>query len=70
MKVRPLIGGFRFFQLVSFSAFETRSLPALTHSYPRHFTFYVAHPNRSIQLFRSAASPSRAILEKGDQKSI
>jgi hypothetical protein len=24
--------------------FETRSLPALTRSYPRHFTFYVAHP--------------------------
>jgi hypothetical protein len=34
----------------SFSAFETRSLPALTRSYPRRFTFYVAHPNRSIQL--------------------
>jgi hypothetical protein len=27
---------------------ETRSLPALTHSYPRRFTFYVAHPIRSI----------------------
>jgi hypothetical protein len=34
-----------------FSAFETRSLPALTHSYPCHFTFYVAHPIRSIQRF-------------------
>src|SRR6202022_3286922 len=34
------------------SAFETRSLPALTRSYPRHFTFCVAHPIRSIQLFR------------------
>jgi hypothetical protein len=31
-----------------FAEFETRSLPALTHSYPRHFTFYVAHPIRSI----------------------
>jgi len=30
---------------------ETRSLPALTHSYPRHFTFYVAHPIRSILNF-------------------
>jgi hypothetical protein len=30
------------------SAFETRSLPALTRSYPRHFAFYVAHPIRSI----------------------
>jgi hypothetical protein len=29
--------------------FETRSRPALTRSYPRHFTFYVAHPTRSIQ---------------------
>jgi hypothetical protein len=27
---------------------ETRSLPALTHSYPRRFTFYVAHPIRPI----------------------
>src|SRR5437762_8746578 len=27
--------------------FETRSLPALSRSYPRHFTFYVAHPIRS-----------------------
>jgi hypothetical protein len=34
----------------SFSAFETRSLPALTRSYPRRFTFYVTHPDRSIQL--------------------
>jgi len=28
---------------------ETRSLPALTRSYPRHFTFHVAHPIRSIE---------------------
>jgi len=28
--------------------FETRSLPALSRSYPRHFTFYVAHPVRYI----------------------
>jgi hypothetical protein len=34
-----------------FSVFETRSLPALTRSYPCRFTFYVAHPVRSIQLF-------------------
>ena len=27
---------------------ETRSLPALTRSYPRHFTFYVAYPISSI----------------------
>jgi hypothetical protein len=31
--------------------FETRSLPALTRSCPRHFAFYVARPTRSIQLF-------------------
>ena len=30
------------------SDFETRSLPALPRSYPRHFAFYVAHPVRSI----------------------
>jgi predicted MPP superfamily phosphohydrolase len=28
---------------------ETRSLPALAHSCPRRFTFYVARPTRSIQ---------------------
>src|SRR5206468_9028161 len=27
---------------------ETRSLPALARSYPRHFTFYVANPISSI----------------------
>jgi hypothetical protein len=31
--------------------FETHSLPALTRSYPRHFTFYVAHPIRSIRWY-------------------
>ncbi|MDB6146637.1 MAG: hypothetical protein JWO45_301, partial [Spartobacteria bacterium] len=30
--------------------FEIRSLPALTHCFPRSFTFYVALPVRSIQL--------------------
>src|SRR6266550_1293706 len=33
--------------------FETRSLPALTRSYPRHFTFYVACPTRSIHQYSS-----------------
>jgi hypothetical protein len=28
---------------------ETRSLPAFARSYPRRFTFYVAHPIRSIE---------------------
>jgi hypothetical protein len=28
---------------------ETRSLPTLTHCFPRNFTFYVAHPIRSIR---------------------
>jgi len=41
----PLMSAFQF------SAFETRSLPALSRSYPRHFTFYVAHRIRSIQRF-------------------
>ena len=27
---------------------ETRSLPTLTHCFPRNFTFYVARPSRSI----------------------
>ena len=27
---------------------ETHSLPTLTRSFPRRFTFYVAHPTRSI----------------------
>ena len=27
---------------------EIRSLPALAHCFPRSFTFYVAHPARSI----------------------
>ena len=27
---------------------EIRSLPALTHCFPRSFTFYVAHPVHSI----------------------
>jgi hypothetical protein len=29
--------------------FETRSLPTLTRSYPRRFTFYVAPPGHSIE---------------------
>jgi hypothetical protein len=28
---------------------ETRSLPTLTHCFPRSFTFYVAFPVRSIR---------------------
>ena len=31
------------------STIETRSLPTLARCYPRSFTFYVAHPVRSIQ---------------------
>jgi hypothetical protein len=31
------------------STIETRSLPALAHCFPRSFTFYVAHPIRSIR---------------------
>jgi hypothetical protein len=42
--------------------FETRWLPALTRSYPRHFTFYVAHPIRSIGDVM-ANDCSRAVLD-------
>jgi len=37
-----------FYVAHSIRSIETRSLPALTRSYPCHFTFYVAHPIRSI----------------------
>jgi hypothetical protein len=30
------------------NAYQIRSLPALTHCFPRSFTFYVVHPIRSI----------------------
>ena len=33
----------------SFFLIETRSLPTLTRSYPRRFTFYVAPPSCSIR---------------------
>src|SRR3954451_9865228 len=36
------------------SAFETHSLPKLTRSYPRRFTFYVAHP---ISLHSAFSTP-------------
>jgi hypothetical protein len=35
---------------------ETRSLPTLTRSYPRRFTFYVAHPIRSVREQASATT--------------
>jgi len=37
-----------FFVQPSYFIVETRSLPALARCYPRSFTFYVAHPTRSI----------------------
>src|SRR5207237_2816166 len=39
---------------------ETRSLPAFARSYPRRFTFYLAHPIRSVLAFRvdSPVKPS------------
>ncbi len=33
----------------SHGSIKTRSLPTLAHCFPRSFTFYVAHPIRSIQ---------------------
>ena len=41
-------------------AIETRSLPTLTRSYPRRFTFYVADPLSSIR--RALAAAMRADL--------
>jgi hypothetical protein len=38
----------RLCRLIPVGSIETRSLPALTRSYPRHFAFHVAHPIRSI----------------------
>ena len=35
---------------------ETRSLPTLTHYFPRNFTFYVAHPVCSIREQAAAAT--------------
>jgi prepilin-type N-terminal cleavage/methylation domain-containing protein len=40
----------------SLSVFETPSLPTLRRCYPRSFTFYVAHPIRSIQRFSISSS--------------
>jgi len=48
------------------STFETRSLPALTRSYPRRFTFYVAHPIRSIQRFSFQLSAFPLVLFVAD----
>ena len=41
----------RLCRLILVGSIETRSLPALTRSYPRHFAFHVAHPIRSIDSF-------------------
>jgi hypothetical protein len=53
---------------------ETRSLPALTRYYPRHFTFHVADPIRSIETrsppgllaptLVTNASPARTLLSR------
>lgn len=41
---------------------ETRSLPTLTHCFPRNFTFYVAHP---IPPFASGRRRKAACLAHG-----
>src|SRR5262249_9678195 len=41
---------------------ETRSLPTLAHCFPRSFTFYLAHPVRSIRRNRSGLEQVRAAL--------
>jgi hypothetical protein len=33
---------------IPMNSIETRSLPTLTHCFPRSFTFHVAHPMNSI----------------------
>src|SRR5216117_3449825 len=44
---------------------ETRSLPALARSYPRHFTFYVANPMSSIASRPHRKHPPRMTLGFG-----
>ena len=44
--------------------FETRSLPALSRSYPRHFTFHVAHPVRSIRRIVRTRSPAQLTIKE------
>jgi len=41
----------RYLLLQALSPFETRSFPSLPRCFPRSFTFYVAHPVRSIPAF-------------------
>ena len=48
------------------SGLETRSLPTLTRSYPRRFTFYVADPSAPLKLVRSQLAhrlPSQLYLD-------
>jgi hypothetical protein len=51
-----------FIQVPGFpSAIETRSLPTLTRSYPRRFTFYVAWPAAP---FARLAHPRRNVVQR------
>ncbi len=52
---------------VTLTKIETHSLPMLTRSYPRRFTFYVAHPARSVAGLVAASEPVDALL--GTRKS-
>ena len=45
--------------------FETRSLPALSRSYPRHFTFHVAHPH-SLHSCAMMSGSGRLALSSSD----
>jgi hypothetical protein len=51
-------------------AFETCSLPALTRSYRRHFTFYVASPARSIQHFSFQLFPCSSAVKKAKEVTL
>ena len=48
-RTAPVLAPATLAALPSTRSIETRSLPTLTRSFPRRFTFYVACPARSIQ---------------------
>ncbi len=54
----------RLCRLILVGSIETRSLPALTRSYPRHFAFHVAHPIRSIHHALLCRSTRRAMSSR------
>jgi hypothetical protein len=53
--------------LIPASSIETRSPPVFARCFPRSFTFYVAHPVRSIreQVIRRSLSGFRLLVLRG-----